>query len=62
MHKAVWHDGRIVAVKVQYPGVAEAMASDLANIGLLTLRLVAVQSEGTARMTLVQQVALDNTP
>ncbi|MCE2660365.1 MAG: type II secretion system GspH family protein [Rubrivivax sp.] len=34
----------------------------LANIGLLTLRLVAVQSEGTARMTLVQQVALDNTP
>ena len=35
VHRAMTHDGEAVAVKVQYPGVAEAMASDLANIGLL---------------------------
>jgi predicted unusual protein kinase regulating ubiquinone biosynthesis (AarF/ABC1/UbiB family) len=35
VHRAMTHDGQAVAVKVQYPGVAEAMASDLANLGLL---------------------------
>ena len=35
VHRAMTRDGAAVAVKVQYPGVAEAMASDLANIGLL---------------------------
>lgn len=35
VHRAMTHDGQAVAVKVQYPGVAEAMASDLSNIGLL---------------------------
>ena len=34
----------------------------LANIGMLTLRVVAAQGDGNTRMTLVQQVALDNTP
>jgi predicted unusual protein kinase regulating ubiquinone biosynthesis (AarF/ABC1/UbiB family) len=29
VHKAVWHDGRIVAVKVQYPGADKAFISDL---------------------------------
>jgi predicted unusual protein kinase regulating ubiquinone biosynthesis (AarF/ABC1/UbiB family) len=35
VHRAITHDGRAVAVKVQYPGVGEAMGSDLANVGLL---------------------------
>jgi len=35
VHRAMTHEGEAVAVKVQYPGVAEAMASDLANLGLL---------------------------
>jgi predicted unusual protein kinase regulating ubiquinone biosynthesis (AarF/ABC1/UbiB family) len=35
VHRAMTHDGQAVAVKVQYPGVAEAMASDLSNLGLL---------------------------
>ena len=35
VHRAVTHDGRAVAVKVQYPGVAEAVESDLGNVGLL---------------------------
>ncbi|MBB1259707.1 ABC1 kinase family protein [Streptomyces alkaliterrae] len=29
VHRAVWHDGRVVAVKVQYPGAGEALVSDL---------------------------------
>lgn len=32
VHKAVLHDGRVVAVKVQYPGVAESIDSDLRNL------------------------------
>jgi hypothetical protein len=36
VHAAHLHDGREVVVKVQYPGVAEAIAADLANTELLT--------------------------
>ena len=32
VHKGTWVDGREVAVKVQYPGAAEAIASDLRQI------------------------------
>lgn len=35
VHRAVLADGTEVAVKVQYPGVAEAIAADLANTELL---------------------------
>ncbi|MFD7558576.1 MULTISPECIES: ABC1 kinase family protein [unclassified Streptomyces] len=33
VHRAVWHDGRAVAVKVQYPGAGEALLSDLKQLG-----------------------------
>ncbi|MGW6744549.1 ABC1 kinase family protein [Streptomyces sp. NPDC055025] len=32
VHRAVWHDGRQVAVKVQYPGAGEALLSDLTQL------------------------------
>jgi predicted unusual protein kinase regulating ubiquinone biosynthesis (AarF/ABC1/UbiB family) len=35
VHRAVMHDGRKVAVKVQYPGVERAIRSDLDNAELL---------------------------
>ncbi len=35
VHRAITHDGRAVAVKVQYPGIAETMAADLDNVALL---------------------------
>jgi predicted unusual protein kinase regulating ubiquinone biosynthesis (AarF/ABC1/UbiB family) len=35
VHRAVTHDGRRVAVKVQYPGIAEAVDTDLRNLNLL---------------------------
>jgi predicted unusual protein kinase regulating ubiquinone biosynthesis (AarF/ABC1/UbiB family) len=35
VHKAVWSDGRTVAVKVQYPGAGPALISDLDQISRL---------------------------
>ncbi|HEV2781389.1 MAG TPA: AarF/ABC1/UbiB kinase family protein [Actinophytocola sp.] len=32
VHHAIWHDGREVAVKVQYPGADEALRSDLRQL------------------------------
>ncbi len=35
VHRAVLHDGTPVAVKVQYPDIAKALAADLDNIGAM---------------------------
>nr|WP_246400530.1 AarF/ABC1/UbiB kinase family protein [Jiangella mangrovi] len=35
VHKAVWHDGRTVAVKIQYPGAGDALRSDLRQVARL---------------------------
>jgi predicted unusual protein kinase regulating ubiquinone biosynthesis (AarF/ABC1/UbiB family) len=32
VHRAIWHDGREVAVKLQYPGADEALSSDLRTL------------------------------
>ena len=35
VHRAITKDGRAVAVKVQYPGIARSITSDLRNVALL---------------------------
>ncbi|SDT52594.1 ABC1 family protein [Jiangella sp. DSM 45060] len=35
VHKAVWHDGRTVAVKIQYPGAGDALRADLRQVARL---------------------------
>ncbi|WP_406232411.1 ABC1 kinase family protein [Nocardia sp. NBC_01009] len=36
VHKAIWSDGRVVAVKVQYPGADEALRADLKTLSRMT--------------------------
>ncbi|HKP88969.1 MAG TPA: AarF/ABC1/UbiB kinase family protein, partial [Thermoleophilaceae bacterium] len=45
VHRAVLPDGRQVAVKVQYPGVAAAIAADMQNAGLI-LRMAKALAPG----------------
>ena len=48
VHRATWHDGRTVAVKVQYPGADDALRSDLKQIGRLS-KVVAPLAGGDGR-------------
>jgi predicted unusual protein kinase regulating ubiquinone biosynthesis (AarF/ABC1/UbiB family) len=45
VHRAILHDGQKVAVKVQYPGIADALESDMANAGII-VRLAKVLAPG----------------
>ena len=45
VHRAVLPDGRIVAVKVQYPGVAKALRADMQNAGMI-MRLAKALAPG----------------
>ena len=45
VHRAVWSDGREVAVKIQYPGAGPALLGDLRQLGRLA-RVFAVLSPG----------------
>ena len=46
VHRAVLHDGRVVAVKVQYPGVGRAIMSDLDNAEVLYSMASAISLKG----------------
>jgi predicted unusual protein kinase regulating ubiquinone biosynthesis (AarF/ABC1/UbiB family) len=50
VHRAVLHDGRPVAVKVQYPGIAETLSGDMDNLGLVvkTVSKASRLTDGTA--------------
>jgi predicted unusual protein kinase regulating ubiquinone biosynthesis (AarF/ABC1/UbiB family) len=50
VHRAVLHDGRQVAVKIQYPGVAQAIHDDLANTELLATFLRFMTSAAGVRL------------
>ncbi len=45
VHRAVWNDGRAVAVKVQYPGAGKALISDLNQLSRVA-RMFSVLSPG----------------
>jgi predicted unusual protein kinase regulating ubiquinone biosynthesis (AarF/ABC1/UbiB family) len=47
VHRAMTRDGRAVAVKVQYPGIAETIEADLGNVALLRkmLRIMAPRQD-----------------
>ncbi|HUE67159.1 MAG TPA: AarF/ABC1/UbiB kinase family protein [Candidatus Acidoferrum sp.] len=56
VHRAITHDGRAVAVKVQYPGIARSITSDLCNVGLLR-RIVGAAFPGLDTRSFVDEVA-----
>ena len=60
VHRAVLRDGRNVAVKVQYPGVAQAIRHDLANTELLATFLRFMTSTAEVQMD-VRTVAREAT-
>jgi predicted unusual protein kinase regulating ubiquinone biosynthesis (AarF/ABC1/UbiB family) len=61
VHRAITHDGRAVAVKVQYPGIAETMAADLANVSLLRrmLRVTAPSQDVDALLSELRDRVLE---
>jgi predicted unusual protein kinase regulating ubiquinone biosynthesis (AarF/ABC1/UbiB family) len=57
VYRATLHDGRVVAVKVQYPGVAEAVRADLKNLGMI-MRLFSRMAPGLDVQALAQEIRL----
>lgn len=55
VHRAVWSDGRDVAVKIQYPGAERALRADLRQIGRLS-RMFAVLVPGIEIKPLVAEL------
>ncbi len=55
VHRALTRDGRAVAVKVQYPGIARSITSDLRNVGLLR-RIVGAAFPGLDTRSLVEEL------
>src|SRR5437867_1658584 len=57
VYRARLHDGRDVAVKVQYPGVAAAVRADMQNLGLI-LKLMQRVAPGIDVKALAEEVRL----
>ena len=55
VHRARWEDGRRVAVKVQYPGVREALTADVRMLSLMS-RGAALVARGLALPPLVAEL------
>ncbi len=61
VHRAITLDGRAVAVKVQYPGIAETIAADLGNVALLRrlLKITAPNQDVDALVTELRDRVLE---
>jgi predicted unusual protein kinase regulating ubiquinone biosynthesis (AarF/ABC1/UbiB family) len=57
VHRARMHDGREVAVKVQYPGADDAIRADIANAGVFIKAVEAIDSGGPDRDAILNEVA-----
>jgi len=57
VHRAITRDGQAVAVKVQYPGVDEAINADLANAGLL-VQIISMVFPGVEPEPIVEELRL----
>jgi predicted unusual protein kinase regulating ubiquinone biosynthesis (AarF/ABC1/UbiB family) len=55
VHRAITRDGRAVAVKVQYPGIARSITSDLRNVALLR-RVVSAAFPGMDVQSLIEEL------
>ncbi len=55
VYRARLHDGRDVAVKVQYPGVAQAVRADMQNLGMI-LRLMKQVAPGLDVKAMTEEV------
>ncbi len=55
VHRAITKDGRAVAVKVQYPGIARSITSDLRNVALLR-RVVGAAFPGMDTQALIEEL------
>ncbi len=55
VHRAVWHDGRPVAVKVQYPGADHALKADLKTLSRLS-GLIQKLSPGTDAKAMIDEL------
>jgi predicted unusual protein kinase regulating ubiquinone biosynthesis (AarF/ABC1/UbiB family) len=58
VHRAVGKDGRLLAVKVQYPGVAEAIEADLSNADAWYRLFSALALQGLDTAALVDELRL----
>lgn len=57
VYRARLHDGREVAVKVQYPGVAQAVRADMQNLGLI-MRLIKRLAPGIDAKGVAEEIRL----
>ena len=56
VHRVVLHDGRVAAVKIQYPGVGDAIGADLDNAQLLYRMFSAFALQGLDTVALVDEL------